>query len=63
MIQIQFLNIIIDFITVYYLPNGYLHTLKYISNRAVLDNNILYVWFKDNSIHQDNDVPAVILLW
>jgi hypothetical protein len=46
---------------VYYLPNGNLHTfddpcIAISWNRR----NLLHIWFKDNKIHRDNDLPAVI---
>ena len=46
---------------VYYLPNGNLHTFadpcKLCCQNGI---DILHIWFKDNKIHRDNDLPAVI---
>lgn len=48
-----------SYVTVYYLPNGQLHTCNN-PCIAYCGNEILYIWFKDNNIHRDYDLPAVI---
>ena len=52
----------LNFIVVYYLPNGNLHTFENpcIVSCCLNTNHLLHVWYKDNKIHRDDDNPSVI---
>lgn len=50
-----------NYILVYYLPNGDLHTFENpCIAKCEFEEQHLEIWYKDNKVHRDNDEPAII---